>query len=162
MALPRPGITQPGFGPGDPKPGRGADGLLRTNRENQGSWYGYLNALRRTPYQQGEGVHSPGSSGPGRAPTTPPRQLGATSSKSPTGSRTAATYGAGQEIPAGQNTANYAAGLRRYGASGRSAPNVGPVRNKAGYNERDRKNARVNGANLAAGDEMSRVRLLGG
>lgn len=33
----------------------------------------------------------------------------------------------------------YATGNKRYGASGRSAPNVGAVRNKGGYNARDQR-----------------------
>lgn len=75
----------------------------------------------------------------------------------------AGRYNAAQEIPAGTPEANYAAGLRTYGASGRSAPNVGAVRNKGGYNERDQRIAARNSrAKLAAGDEQSRVRLLGG
>lgn len=32
----------------------------------------------------------------------------------------------------------YAAGDKRYGASGRSAPNIGPTTNREGYAERDR------------------------
>lgn len=32
----------------------------------------------------------------------------------------------------------YAAGAKRYGASGRDAPNVGPTANREGYAERDR------------------------
>lgn len=39
----------------------------------------------------------------------------------------------------------YAAGNKRYGASGRSAPNIGPVADKQGYMERDlKKNAMRN------------------
>ena len=144
--------------------------VVKTNRENQGSWSGYLDALRRQPTVGGAKAEyqRPGDRTPARGRGARPVRAsnslgGAKSSVSPAGqNKTAGAYGAGQEMPAGQNTANYAAGLRRYGASGRSAPNVGPVRNKAGYNERDRKAARANGANLAIGDEMSRVRLLGG
>lgn len=37
----------------------------------------------------------------------------------------------------GDAVTRYAAGLRRYGAGGRSAPNVGPVRDKSGYARRE-------------------------
>lgn len=32
----------------------------------------------------------------------------------------------------------YSAGVKRYGASGRQAPNIGAVQDKSGYAERDR------------------------
>lgn len=85
----------------------------------------------------------------------------------PAGPRLGATpagrFGAATETRPGTPEANYAAGLRTYGASGRSAPNVGAVRNKAGYNSRDQRIAARNSrASLADGDEISRVRLLGG
>jgi hypothetical protein len=38
----------------------------------------------------------------------------------------------------GANFNKYSAGKKRYGASGRSAPNIGPSE-KSGYRERDRK-----------------------
>lgn len=38
----------------------------------------------------------------------------------------------------GASFSNYAAGRKKYG-SGRNAPNVGPVRNRRGYKERDAK-----------------------
>ena len=37
----------------------------------------------------------------------------------------------------GANFQPYGAGDKRYGASGRSAPNIGPVADKQGYRERD-------------------------
>ena len=46
---------------------------------------------------------------------------------------------------AGQNFQPYAAGNKRYGAAGRSAPNIGPVGDTQGYKERDlKKNAMRN------------------
>lgn len=154
-------------------------GVVKTNRTNQGVWGNYLNALRKGPsntllppeYER-PGEDNPRVDGPQRLPRPPVKgkgrnaatgmnQVTAVSNAQP-GSGLGGNYGAGQAVPAGQNTANYLAGLRSYGAGMRSAPNVGAVRNKSGYNERDRKVARVNGASLASGDEQSRVRLLGG
>jgi hypothetical protein len=37
----------------------------------------------------------------------------------------------------GANFQPYGAGVKRYGASGRTAPNIGPVADKQGYRERD-------------------------
>lgn len=42
----------------------------------------------------------------------------------------------------------YAAGNKRYGASGRSAPNIGPVGDKSGYRERDLKKKAMRNAML--------------
>ena len=39
----------------------------------------------------------------------------------------------------GANFTPYAAGDKRYGASGRDAPNIGPVADRSGYRERDLK-----------------------
>lgn len=165
--------------------------VVKTNRTNQGIWGSYLDALRKAPGSSPEahyerpGESNPRVSGPKRNPLAPKpvkprgRSTGKTRSgasaaiggrvtpklgASPAGPRPSigANYGAGQPTPPGQDTSSYLAGLRHYGSGMRSAPNVGPVSNKAGYNERDRKNARVSGASLATGDEQARVRLLGG
>lgn len=190
-------ITNPGFPSSDPQISDivAGGGYVRTNREREGAWQGYLNALRKTPdYSAGNatffetpadrkrnGGQTPGGSGihvkpyPGgkrstNSERTPTRGGGYASvanyvSNTP-GTPAMATptsrYSAAQEAPAGTPEANYTAGIRRYGAGMRSAPNVGAVSNKGGYNERDRKLAAQRGASLATGDALSRVRTLGG
>lgn len=176
-------ITSPGFPSGTPQISDivAGGGYVRTNREREGSWQGYLNALRKTPdYTAGNatffetpadrkrnGGQTPGNLGKPVKPYPGGGPRGRNTANSvPTKSGSNATvgprYGAGREVAAGTPEANYTAGIRRYGAGMRSAPNVGAVRNKGGYNERDRKLAAQRGASLATGDALSRVRTLGG
>lgn len=184
------GITQPGMPSGNDYASRSARGdFITTNRDNLGSWTSYLDAIRRVPGsapqsntfttpedrasrprplptgprgQTSAPVRGGGRAGIGNTPAVP--RLGARPIIPVGGTPTPpGRYGAAQESRAGTPEANYAAGLRTYGAGGRSAPNVGAVRNKGGYNERDQRIAARNSrANLAAGDEFNRVRLLGG
>lgn len=174
MAIPgRPMQPMP-IGPENPSIGDivAGGGLVRTNRDNQGSWTSYLDSLRRAASPGGENWYETPNDRPTKPvrpnikppPGTPGRNNAGGGTRSRSGkpvnigdTPTSPRFGAGQQVAAGQDTANYSAGLRRYGAGMRSAPNVGAVRNKAGYNERDRRNER-----LATGDEMQRVRLMGG
>lgn len=62
----------------------------------------------------------------------------------------------------GDSVSRYAAGLRRYGAGGRSAPNVGPVGDKSGYFRREqlantRQRITLNRAKRNAGRQISRI-----
>lgn len=192
MAVQRPPVTTPGFPSDTPSIADlvNSGAYVRTNRENQGAWQGYLNSIRRTPdYTAGNATffETPAdrAGGGGTRPLKPAKPLppgaprgrnagapvrgggkakvGTSPSAPSLGAIPAGRYDAAQETRPGTPEANYAAGLRTYGAGMRSAPNVGAVRNKAGYNERDRRvAARGNRDNLAIGDEMARVRLLGG
>lgn len=166
-------ITSPGFPSGTPSIADLVDRgqYVRTNRDNHGAERGYLNSIRRVPnYTAGNATffETPADRASGNTNIKPvkPFPRGAPRGRNTNkaaGVTPAGRYDAAQEIPAGTPQANYAAGLRSYGAGMRSAPNVGPVRNKAGYNERDQRIAARNSrANLATGDEQARVRLLGG
>lgn len=62
----------------------------------------------------------------------------------------------------GDAVGRYAAGLRRYGAGGRSAPNVGPVGDKSGYIKRERlaglrQRITLDRAKRNAGRKISRI-----
>lgn len=152
----------------------GLGAYIPTSRQSQGSWATYLDSIRRVP---GSGLEKeppvsarPGNTArPGKPVSAPTRsQLSAQQGKATPGNTrrdrraTAGRYNAAPESRAGTPEANYAAGIRRYGAGMRSAPNIGAVRNKGGYNERDRRLAAQREANLATGDALSRVRTMGG
>lgn len=176
MATPNP-ITRPGAPSLPSYAERAANGdYIRTNRDNQGAWASYLESIRKVPGtgQTRNTYETPEDRANNRPPMSAPRpdlpirgQAAGVPLRS--GNRAAiggiptGRFNAAQESRAGTPEANYAAGIRRYGAGMRSAPNVGAVRNKSGYNERDQRIAARNSrANLAAGDEDYRVRLLGG
>lgn len=176
-------ITSPGMPSGTPSIADLVDRgqYVRTNRDNHGAERGYLNSIRRVPnYTAGNATffETPADRASGNTNIKPVkpypsggprgRNTGAAvptrgGNRANIGAIPAGRYDAAQETRPGTPEANYAAGLRTYGAGMRSAPNVGAVRNKAGYNERDRRiAARGSRDNLAVGDEMARVRLLGG
>ena len=54
----------------------------------------------------------------------------------------------------------YAAGAKRYGPAGRSAPNIGPVDDKLGYKERDRKLKTLRNAMLKRTKAAQRGRFM--
>lgn len=161
MAVPSDrGITNPVIDPNKPSPvDRARRGeFITTNRDNQGSWTAYLEALRRTP---GSGATRNTYGLPeDRKPVRPLTPNGRAPQAQTSSAASVNRYGAGQQVEAGSPMATYAAGLRHYGAGMRSAPNVGAVRNKGGYNARDRRVAAADDR-LATG-ESSRIRLMGG